>query len=302
MINGNFTGRESKTETLKDVDEDTFSRFCEFAYKGDYCPPVFEFEEDEVIEAGSDVHVNGDINSDAIPTPPEVDPPAEEAAADPPAEEAAADPPAEEAAADPPAEAPAAEAYYGEEAPADPPPPEAPDGWGLGSTNPKRKKGKGRAYFGQPSKRASFRQEFLEREYSTTQSIDATIEACKPVRNKSHNENYLPVFLGHAKLYVFADKYNIQPLRLLALKKLHQTLTIFNLYAERVGDIVGLVKFTYENTVERVVTEELRDLVVGYVVSELEKISGEEFDHLIREGGDFVVDFWHKVKDDILES
>jgi hypothetical protein len=284
MINGNFKGRESKTETLKDVDEDTFSRFCEFAYKGDYCPPVFEFEEDEVIEAGSDVHVNSNINSYAINPPP-------------PAEEAAADPPAEEAAADPPAEAPAAEAYYGEEAPADPP-----DGWGWGSTHPKHKKGKGRAYFGQPSKRALFRQELLEREYSTTQSIDATIEACKPVRNKSHNENYLPVFLGHAKLYVFADKYGIQPLRLLALKKLHQTLTIFTLYAQRVGDIVGLVKFTYENTVERVVTEELRDLVVGYVVSELEKISGEEFDHLIGEGGNFVVDFWHKVEDDILES
>jgi hypothetical protein len=272
MINGNFKGRESKTETLKDMDEDTFSRFCEFAYKGDYCPPVFEFEKDEVIEARSDVHVG---NSDAIETPARgVNYLIEE---------------------------PAAEAYYDQGVPADPPAEETPVDWGWGLN---KKKGKGNALF---------RQEFLERKYSTTESIDATIEACKPVRNKSHNENYLPVFLGHARLYVFADKYDIQPLKLLALKKLHQTLTIFTLYAQRVGDIVGLVKFTYENTVERavsshgntadkVVTEELRDLVVGYVVSKLEKISGEEFDHLIREGGDFVVDFWHKVKDDILES
>lgn len=253
MINGNFKGRESKTETLKDVDEDTFSRFCEFAYKGDYCPPAFEFEEDEVTEARSDVHVNGNINSYATdPPPPAEDPPAEEAPADPPAEEAPAD-------------------------------------WGWGLNNPGKKKGK-----------ALFRQEFLEREYSTTESIDATIEACKPVRNKSHNENYLPVFLGHARLYVFADKYDIQPLKMLALKKLHQTLAIFTPYAQRVGDIVGLVKFTYENTVDRAVTEDLRDLVVGYVVSELEKISGEEFDNLIGEGGDFVVDFWHKVGDSVL--
>jgi hypothetical protein len=280
MINGNFKGRESKTETLKDVDEDTFSRFCEFAYKGDYCPPVFEFEEDEFIEAGSDVHVNGDINSDAIPPPPDADPPMDES-------------------------------IYAEELPA-PPPPDI-DGWGFGSGKKKSKKGGKTAYFGQPSKRALFRQEFLEREYSTTQSIDATIEACKPVRNKSHNENYLPVFLGHAKLYVFADKYDVQPLKLLALKKLYQTLVIFTPYAQRVGDIVGLVKFTYENTVERaassdentgdeIVIEELRDLVVGYVMYELEKVSGEEFNHLIGEGGDFVVDFWRKVKDGILES
>jgi hypothetical protein len=284
MINGNFKGRESKTETLKDVDEDTFSRFCEFAYKGDYCPPVFEFEEDEVIEAGSDVHVNGDINSDATPPPPDADPPMDEL-------------------------------IYAEEPPAAPPPVEVEDidGWGFGSGKKKSKKGGKTAYFGQPSKRALFRQEFLERKYSTTQSIDATIEACQPVRNKSHNENYLPVFLGHAKLYVFADKYDVQPLKLLALKKLYQTLVIFTPYAQRVGDIVGLVKFTYENTVERavssdentgdeIVIEELRDLVVGYVMYELEKVSGEEFNHLIGEGGDFVVDFWHKVKDGILES
>jgi hypothetical protein len=285
MINGNFKGRESKTETLKDVDEDTFSRFCEFAYKGDYCPPVFEFEEDEVIEAGSDVHVNGDINSDAISPPPEADPPMDEPAP----------------------------YIYEEEPPAAPPLAEDIDGWGFGSGKKKSKKGGKSAYFKQPSKRALFRQEFLEREYSTTQSIDATIEACKPVRNKSHNENYLPVFLGHAKLYVFADKYDVQPLKLLALKKLYQTLVIFTPYAQRVGDIVGLVKFTYENTVERaassdentgdeIVIEELRDLVVGYVMYELEKVSGEEFNHLIGEGGDFVVDFWRKVKDGILES
>jgi hypothetical protein len=287
MINGNFKGRESKTETLKDVDEDTFSRFCEFAYKGDYCPPVFEFEKDEVIEARSDVHVS---NSDAIEAPPRevnylVEEPVAAAYVD---WDAPTDPPAEEAPVD-------------WDAPTDPPAEEAPVDWGWGLN---KRKGKGNALF---------RQEFLEREYSTTESIDATIEACKPVRNKSYNENYLPVFLGHARLYVFADKYDIQPLKLLALKKLHQTLTIFTLYAQRVGDIVGLVKFTYENTVERavsshgntvdrVVTEELRDLVMEYVVSKLEKILGEEFDHLIREGGDFVVDFWHKVKDDILES
>lgn len=279
MINGNFKGRESKTETLKDVDEDTFSRFCEFAYKGDYCPPAFELEKDDVVEANSDAHVNGESDSDAI------EPATTEGAVDYPVEVDDEPPPAEEV--------------------IDPF-----DGWGSNKKGSKKKK-KENAYFEEPSQRALFRQAFLVKEYPTTHSIDATVEACKPVRNIEPNENFSPIFLGHAQLYVFADKYDIQPLKLLALKKLQQTLALFSPFRERIGDVVELVEYTYENTGGRTVgpdeghmrvTDELRDLVVGYVVSELESISGDEFDSLIEKGGDFVVDFWHTIKDGVLES
>ena len=42
----------------------------------------------------------------------------------------------------------------------------------------------------------------------------------KPRKNREACEDYIKVFLGHARLYVFADKYSINFLRLLCLQKL----------------------------------------------------------------------------------
>ncbi|CAF9930212.1 MAG: hypothetical protein ALECFALPRED_004550 [Alectoria fallacina] len=56
-------------------------------------------------------------------------------------------------------------------------------------------------------------------------------------------ENYTEVFLSHARLYVFAEKYDIQPLKKLSRQKLQHTLAIYTLYPERVGDITTLLKW-----------------------------------------------------------
>lgn len=63
-------------------------------------------------------------------------------------------------------------------------------------------------------------------------------------------EDYTDVFLSHACLCVFAEKYDIQPLKKLSCQKLQYTLADFTLYLERVGDIAILLKYVYANTSE----------------------------------------------------
>ncbi|OCL00104.1 uncharacterized protein K441DRAFT_537635, partial [Cenococcum geophilum 1.58] len=97
--------------------------------------------------------------------------------------------------------------------------------------------------------------------------------AFKPRRNRDAAEDYTNVFLCHARLYVFAEKYDIAPLKRLALYKLQRTLVDFTLYSERVGDVVELLKYSYVNTADMVGTpDDLRLLVIrytGYVVEDL---------------------------------
>lgn len=66
--------------------------------------------------------------------------------------------------------------------------------------------------------------------------------------NEGPDEDYIPVFLGHARVYVFAEKYDIQDLKLLALQKLQHQLAIHTLYIERVCEIMSLLKYVYANT------------------------------------------------------
>ena len=73
-----------------------------------------------------------------------------------------------------------------------------------------------------------------------------------PRSNMHPQENYTEVFLSHARLYVFAEKYDIQPLKKLSRQKLQHTLAIYTLYPERVGDITTLLKYVYVNTAETI--------------------------------------------------
>ncbi|KAL1310464.1 hypothetical protein AAFC00_000758 [Neodothiora populina] len=92
-----------------------------------------------------------------------------------------------------------------------------------------------------------------------------TTLAWQPRTNTGPDENYVPVFLGHARLYVFGDKYGMTLLQELALKKLHLTLARFCLYEARVGDIIELITFTYDNTADVQGSQDpLRALVAKY--------------------------------------
>ena len=114
---------------------------------------------------------------------------------------------------------------------------------------------------------------------------------CTPRGNESADEDFTPVFLGHARLYVFADKYNIESLKSLVLNKLHNTLCKFSLYEARYGDVVELVRYTYENTPSRTPRDSLRELVTHYVAYEAIKVAGSEQGlSLVEENGSFARD------------
>ncbi|KAG9660756.1 hypothetical protein KCU64_g2997, partial [Aureobasidium melanogenum] len=106
------------------------------------------------------------------------------------------------------------------------------------------------------SKRELLWDEFID-------SIDTCDRNFRPRRNLEPYEDYREVFLCHAQLYVFADKYDIQPLAKLSLSKLGHTLADFNVFEERREDIVELLQYCYANTAERVGTKDsLRVLVI----------------------------------------
>ena len=122
-------------------------------------------------------------------------------------------------------------------------------------------------------------------------SVDASIPG--PRGNRAPEEDYSEVFLGHARMYVFAEKYDIQPLKTLALLKLHNTLSIFTLFPKRVGDITTLLKYVYANTAEAVDgTEDIRTMLAHYIGCEMEMLIKEgEIKDLMLDNGDMLGDF-----------
>ena len=102
-------------------------------------------------------------------------------------------------------------------------------------------------------------------------------------RNRESCEDYTDVFLCHARLYVFADKWDIGLLKQLSLHKLHQTLSVFTLYKERVGDIVTLMRYSYDNTPHPPSTEDpLRSLLIHYATCVVETlVQSSEFKALL---------------------
>lgn len=122
------------------------------------------------------------------------------------------------------------------------------------------------------------RRELLQDEF--IDSIDTCDRDFRPRQNSEPYEDHREVFLCHARLYVFIDKYDIQPLAKLLLLKLRHTLTYFNVFEERREDIVELLQYCYANTTERVGTKDsLRVLVIKYVAYVIERLKGSEGFH-----------------------
>lgn len=119
-----------------------------------------------------------------------------------------------------------------------------------------------------------------------------------PRPNQNPEEDYTDVFLSHAQLYVFADEYDIQQLRVLALEELHATLAIHTLYPERTGDIIALLRYVYANTGKlREGVEDVRNLVTQYVGYEMGMLIKDPAfgDLIIKDGGDLLGDILRMV-------
>ncbi|KAH8126068.1 hypothetical protein FP744_10005018 [Trichoderma asperellum] len=98
-------------------------------------------------------------------------------------------------------------------------------------------------------------------------------QAPSPSLGSSSEYNYTDVFLSHARMYVFADYYGIDRLKSLALNKLCRALTPFNLQAESYGDIIPLVRYSFENTVDKgEQRDRLRWLVCLYTACKVEDL------------------------------
>lgn len=180
------------------------------------------------------------------------------------------------------------------------PTPETPkDAWGVnddhdawGGWLPKKGKKNKNTGHSSPSK-GSLRESFITYYDSSSwgPSVDDSIPRLRG--NRAPEEDYSEVFLGHARMYVFAEKYDIQPLKTLALLKLHNTLSIFTLFPERVGDITTLLKYVYANTAEAVDgTEDIRTMLAHYIGCEMEMLIKEgEIKDLMLDNGDMLGDF-----------
>ena len=126
-----------------------------------------------------------------------------------------------------------------------------------------------------------------------------TLCICPPRPNQAPNEDYTEVFLSHARVYVFAEKYDIQSLKALALDELHGTLQNFDLHAERTGDIVALLRYVYANTGEPVDgVEDIRTVLKHYVGFEMYTLmKDKDFgDLMIEDGGALLGDFMRMVE------
>ncbi|KAJ5614516.1 hypothetical protein N7528_008170 [Penicillium herquei] len=116
--------------------------------------------------------------------------------------------------------------------------------------------------------------------------------------NWNASQDFRPVFLGHVRLYLQADKYCIDSLRNLVLSKMFVTLETFKLFETGIAGITELVRFVYENTREdhEGSIDAMRNLVTRYVVSVVGQIEQTEcFQNLLSEGGPFVTNFWKMI-------
>lgn len=160
------------------------------------------------------------------------------------------------------------------------------DDWGWGGWGKKDKKKKKKT---EPAVRGYLRESFVSEQRNTEKPF--TIAPARA--NKGPEEDYTEVFLGHARMYIFAEKYDIQPLKKLALQKLQHQLAIHTLYIERVGDIFTLLRYVYANTAASAGgQEDMRAMLVHYVGVEMANlVKDDEMKELMIEEPDLLSDF-----------
>lgn len=115
---------------------------------------------------------------------------------------------------------------------------------------------------------------------------------CEPSADFEKDHSYSKVLLSHASLYVLGDYQLIDSLKALALFKLHKTLCAFQLDKENIGDITDLARYTYSKDGNEGI-EGLRGLVCQYMGIHAIALSNDvRFMNLLAEGGQIVKDFF----------
>lgn len=179
------------------------------------------------------------------------------------------------------------------------------DGWGRFARPSSRKVKSKRRDFCPESPTPRTAKEDIRHSFISRRPVKrkSAIKVPPPRGNRSSAEVYSDVFLSHARLYVFAEKYDIQALKMLALDELHATLAIYTLYTKRTSDIIDLLRYVYCNTSEASEgVENLRTLMTQYMGCELDILTyDEDFKGLMieeegaDEGGGLLSDFMKMV-------
>lgn len=139
--------------------------------------------------------------------------------------------------------------------------------------------------------------------YDVPDPVSATTtNPASPVRRNrsgfnpaSEDVDYSPVFLAHAKLYVFSQYTATTDLKHRIIENLLSLLKSISTIPT--SAMVELVRYVYDNTDAPTNHEEpLRLVVSAYCALNYLKLRGVGlFRSLIEEGGDFVGDFWEKI-------
>lgn len=119
----------------------------------------------------------------------------------------------------------------------------------------------------------------------------------EPPSNPDPYEDYARLFVCHARLYVFSNRYECDALRDLCLQKLRLTLSRFVLHQRRCPDITHLVRYSYHHTnAFKQGSDKLRSLVSDYVVCHIEKMCAEaDFLDLLQECDGLAKDLMVKI-------
>lgn len=283
MINGPMSEAQKGYAELQDVDKGTFIRFIRWAYSGMYFAAEFRTDPTQEFPTVSKKGKKGSKEKKGSMRSPTLEKSAIEVTEPIAFAEPAPPPPPVEGLVDFDVPEPAS-AF-------DLPP------WGQPTKKSKKVVDLGRSGWGAWG--TGMKESFIGLQYHVPET---TFSTPPPRSNQGPLEDYSEVFLSHARVYVFADKYDIEPLKKLALQNLHQTLTIYTLYPERCRDIIELIRYSYTHTADRGDgVEGLRALLTHYMGHEMATLARDEgFRTLLLENeGPILGDFLNKVTERI---
>ena len=134
--------------------------------------------------------------------------------------------------------------------------------------------------------------------YALLQPRSKFADSCDPeIIDGPEENNITEALLSHTSLYILAEKWGIDSLKMLTLFKLHKTLSMLEIDFPKVPHIMELVRHGYAGTPDlETGIDDLRDLLCQYVAANVKVMSEHEhFLALIQDGGTFVRDLWKRV-------
>ncbi|KAG6024090.1 hypothetical protein E4U40_003585 [Claviceps sp. LM458 group G5] len=112
-----------------------------------------------------------------------------------------------------------------------------------------------------------------------------------PYLNVDHmDKDYSELFISHARIFVFAQYYDVEALMDLSTQRLHEALCGFSLSIERIHDILALIRYCYEQPGLKRLKKMVAMYSAAVVNSQIQEVVVEDFEDLLKERGDFAAD------------